>query len=574
MSSENATIFCPWCGQKITIPTSLEQVFCPACGQRFQNPRFVAGEGDAVVATPAAAAAPAPAMDDVMAQAQRAVEQAQRAAAQAAQAAAMVKDAPGVSTEDISRAQQAAEQSAQAASQATRSVEQAASAVVPISPEAESAAVAQPEPAPAPEPAPQPQPEPAPQIPNGIEPDGTIRDRSTGNGIFVVRPLDGWHVTGTTLMRTNTSSRPYVANVELRDQTGGIIKLGMGPAGMRQSKALKALTATYGSHLIGIDTTNYAEMPELVSAADAIIPPLVNGLGGTNLTFVEQYAPGDLDSAQQRAMAQFEMISQMSGGSSIGKPFAAIILRTYQFILNGSPWKAASYLRCEACKDTSGMSDVGMPIGVLGDLFTSKKRKEQQQQKEAAKQTRGAWSLPEVSSYVSSGTIMWSISTLAAFAAPAATFDAQLFTHFVPAASDLIYHADVWRLSYEVIERENWAIQQATQGQLARNQAAFQASQEANRRVQAAYDSYNASVRAASDAHHRQFMSSSNAQFNSSSPDFSEAIRGVNTYRTSDGRDVEISVSADRAYENQAGDVIGWSGAEGPGADWTQLPRQ
>ena len=41
---------------------------------------------------------------------------------------------------------------------------------------------------------------------------------------------------------------------------------------------------------------------------------------------------------------------------------------------------------------------------------------------------------------------------------------------------------------------------------------------------------------------------------------FSEAIRGVDTYTTTDGRNVEVGVSADHVYENKYGDVYGVSG--------------
>ena len=44
------------------------------------------------------------------------------------------------------------------------------------------------------------------------------------------------------------------------------------------------------------------------------------------------------------------------------------------------------------------------------------------------------------------------------------------------------------------------------------------------------------------------------------SNNFSEAIRGVNTYTTTDGRNVEVDVSADHVYENKYGDVYGVSG--------------
>ena len=44
------------------------------------------------------------------------------------------------------------------------------------------------------------------------------------------------------------------------------------------------------------------------------------------------------------------------------------------------------------------------------------------------------------------------------------------------------------------------------------------------------------------------------------SENFSQAIRGVDTYTTTDGRNVEVSVGADHVYENRYGDVYGVSG--------------
>lgn len=45
------------------------------------------------------------------------------------------------------------------------------------------------------------------------------------------------------------------------------------------------------------------------------------------------------------------------------------------------------------------------------------------------------------------------------------------------------------------------------------------------------------------------------------SRNFSEATRGVNTYRTTDGRMVDVNVTADHVYQNHYGDVYGVSGA-------------
>lgn len=43
---------------------------------------------------------------------------------------------------------------------------------------------------------------------------------------------------------------------------------------------------------------------------------------------------------------------------------------------------------------------------------------------------------------------------------------------------------------------------------------------------------------------------------------FSEAIRGIDTYQTSSGKNVEVGLSADHVYENKYGDVYGVSGKE------------
>ena len=59
----------------------------------------------------------------------------------------------------------------------------------------------------------------------------------------------------------------------------------------------------------------------------------------------------------------------------------------------------------------------------------------------------------------------------------------------------------------------------------------------------------------------------------------SEAIRGVNTYQTTYGRNVEVDVTADHVYQNNYGDVYGVSGSA-PDQEllnrlnWTELHRR
>jgi len=62
------------------------------------------------------------------------------------------------------------------------------------------------------------------------------------------------------------------------------------------------------------------------------------------------------------------------------------------------------------------------------------------------------------------------------------------------------------------------------------------------------------------------------------SSNYSEAIRGVNTYTGLDGRQVEVSVSADHVYQNRYGETFGVSGVA-PDAEtlnrinWTEIGR-
>ena len=63
------------------------------------------------------------------------------------------------------------------------------------------------------------------------------------------------------------------------------------------------------------------------------------------------------------------------------------------------------------------------------------------------------------------------------------------------------------------------------------------------------------------------------------SDNFSQAVRGVNTYYTPTGGTVEMNVSADHVYQNQYGDTIGVSGnAVDPGVasklNWTELKNE
>jgi len=433
----------------------------------------------------------------------------------------------------------------------------------------------------------------------GIDPDGTIRDKGTGYGLFRVDVPKGWLVAGTALQRTGSSSRPFMPQADLRDRAGGIMQLRVGDAGTRYSEGMKNTMAMYGGHLAGIDRTNYAEMPDPLMLADMSAANLATQLGGADLRFAGQTPIGNLEQVRQRAYVSFQKAAQAAGGLIIKDPFGAEVLRTYTLVCNGAPWKMASYVRLYAVKDGSGIGEgmmgglAGMfgglggsgGGGLFGNLFGGGQQQAQQpmqgqrspqaMQAQAQQMLSGGvpWCLPSFVEYNADGTIYWGVEALALFAAPAADYDAQFQQVFTPIATGLEMHPDIESLAIADAQQQAAQVQQSTNVALQQNQASFQAQQAAHRQQQAAFDAYNQSWSAASDAHHRQFMERSHQEFNRSAPDYSEAIRGVNTYVRSDGTEVELSVHADRAYENQAGDVIGGSGGFEPGADWTEIPR-
>jgi hypothetical protein len=223
-----------------------------------------------------------------------------------------------------------------------------------------------------------------------------------------------------------------------------------------------------------------------------------------------------------------------------------------------------------------------MPVGLaanlgsaVGGLFRRKRGRDTGPSGNASRRATGC--APDFDTYVGSGTIYWNVRGIATLTAPPELFDESLEQAFMPFVRSFRIHPDMAELSYEAQRLYEAGVQNATVDAMRRMNAQTQAALAADRQRQAALDARNAAWQAQSDAHHDAFRARTNAEFSqagTSSPDFSEAIRGVNTYVTSDDREVEPDVSAERAWERQAGDVIGTSGPHDPGADWTEIPRR
>ena len=122
-------------------------------------------------------------------------------------------------------------------------------------------------------------------------------------------------------------------------------------------------------------------------------------------------------------------------------------------------------------------------------------------------------------------------------------------------------------------QEANGMYQQQAQAQYQHGQSLIQMGQQ---RMAANY-AYIDSMRARSN---QQFESQRSAYNNRMAAQDrmrdqrTEAILGVNTYIKPDGHEVEVPVSAETAWINGKGEIIGGSAGFNPGPDWTQLDRK
>lgn len=584
MSGSAYEATCPICGRVFTPPKAAIKFFCPQCGMQMTD--------RTAPMTP----------EEAQAQAMRAVEQAARASQMATQAAKLADQADQrpQSVEEANRAVQQAMEAVRMAQEAQRAQERQAKLrqeeIARKNEELERRRVSM-------ETQHRRQAEEDRQratasdqrqsttqqqvaAPQTVEYRRGVNVRHTnGCGLFKVTIPTNWAIQDTAIRQSST--RRYNPYVKFTDNDGTSIILRLGDAGTRLSSGMQALMNTYGSAIAGIDTTNYASMPNPINIADTYVTSITKQAGATNVRLVRDVPSSDLQQRQSEAYRLFKDAGNAQGNALIRDPFAAEVLRVYELILNGEHVNYAVYVRLYAVKDASGVENLS-PVGLmfnagsaLGGLFGNKKKQRQSQEAQRHPTTLAAgtpWSIPDYNEYVQNGTVYWDVCGFSSLAAPARKFEEVLNTAFVPLVRSYDIHPDIINIANADARQEAMMIQQATNRQINAMNMQTQATLAAARQASAASTARTEAYLRQSDAHHQAFRERTNAQFNTSyggysAPDYSEAIRGVNTFMTSDGREVELDVSADRAYENQAGDVIGGSGGFDPGADWTEIPR-
>ena len=150
--------------------------------------------------------------------------------------------------------------------------------------------------------------------------------------------------------------------------------------------------------------------------------------------------------------------------------------------------------------------------------------------------------------------------------------EAQATAAFMQMVSSFAFDPCMYKLKYEKADqwnREQMSIYNATQQQVAINQANLRANQA--RLQQTLAENSRATSDMIMDTWNKKMASDSRM-----SQARHEATMGVNTYVRTDGTRVEHSVVSDHVYQNKYGDTIGVSGpAFDPGdiPDWTEIPR-
>lgn len=134
-------------------------------------------------------------------------------------------------------------------------------------------------------------------------------------------------------------------------------------------------------------------------------------------------------------------------------------------------------------------------------------------------------------------------------------------------------------LSEQEMMRQQIAMQDSSNinAQAQSEQRNLNMMQQAAQRQRVANQQYVDSMRARSNQQYQSQRDSYNSRIAAQDrmrDARSEATRGVNTYIRPDGTEVEVPVSADTAWINSKGEIVGGSAGFNPGAGWTKMERK
>lgn len=400
---------------------------------------------------------------------------------------------------------------------------------------------------------------------------GKIIDKATGLYIGDVNLPPEFEVIGMLMPNASSNVYPLAANVAAYDKKGNVLSWMIGEGFCDDSKC-PMLRGPYSAQVNQVSRMKFKNFMEIRQYVDNYAKNYAQTSKASGLRFIEErtmplYSPFDRAAALENFKRRIAFEAQCSGMTpDITGWYLEGSCRVYGMKVQETEFFFAITTVLEGVKykiPDMGMGGMDLLGGLFGNLFNAGNKAPQ------AGVTPGAFNdMPHNS------VIEWRSNGIFMIQSLPSEFEAAFKGAYTDFISTFCLSQSFKDKEFSMQEQIRQAVNQTTQNQLNQMNRQFQVSQQIHREQQAAFDAANQAWWDRSNAHHASFMASSRQQFNNSSPDFSEAIRGVNTYVRPDGREVEVSVAYDRAYTNASGDVLGSNSAFEPGGSWQEMRRK
>lgn len=431
-----------------------------------------------------------------------------------------------------------------------------------------------------------------------ITPDGLrrIRDR-TGRALVVAKVPDGWLATGETDASLACNVLPFAVHIELTQ----------GDALIRATTANKYTVrrGMPGSPDMGFPSDRDLSCPSRF--LDGMARQVAGEASPTLRLCAEHDFPEQSREWTEKEYARF-IKEDRTMNSRYSTPVGAIgqkVARIYSFVRDGRAWGVAAYVHFTA----SGSKYVGWQstatdatytgIGGISSILSQFQERMKPRAPTDSRDVRTflesyrsvdervrAFATAELDAEGVSQE--WVIHAMGSLVAPLEKFDDLYAGVFLEFIDDISWDQDTRKYieEYQMQQGMMEMMQAQAMGQamLAQNRAIYEAGQNMAHSMQETMDAQFEHYMATSDAQHRAFMDRQHAQFSSSAGGYGdemspnerfskEAILEEADYVDQWGDTHTVSSHVDRAWIDNAGNVIGTDSWFDPGSDWTEMRK-
>lgn len=397
--------------------------------------------------------------------------------------------------------------------------------------------------------------------------DGSITfvDKATGMALgSAVLPF-GYEPTGMILPNVSTNIYPITISCSAYDKNGTTLTYFTGE-GYTDSSKCPMLTGPYSKVVNQISRVAFCNFVDAENYCDSYMQKYATNANASSLYLLEQREYpllGGFNYAESMELykRRVAIALQRQGFDTtyMLDYYQKAVCRIYSMDVQGYRYRVAVALVLEGNKyKIPSMMGMGLGLGLLGGLLNKN-------QPNNANYYFGNLEHNQVIEWQSNGVFM-----LQSFEN---NFEEAFKGAFTDFCSTFKVDSGIIEQSYNMQNQMQQEVANYTRQNIANQQRNFAAWQQINKSMQDAFDSYN---QAWWDRNNSSYQAS-RARYDSgysSSGDFSEAIRGVNTYIRDDGTEVEVSVSYDRAYSNSLGDTLATNSAFEPGGNWVEMQRK